>query len=99
MRRQPPLPGNTRRHSASVRSNAARFFFQDAARILELKQQIKALEDEMARIAKNSGIARQLLSMPGYGQICSAELAGETVERFRNDGPLSRHGHPGSQFR
>ena len=64
---------------------------QDAARILELKQQIKALEDQMLRIAESSGVARQLVSMPGYGHICSAEPAGEigTVERFRNEASLA----------
>ena len=64
---------------------------QDAARILELKQQIKALEEQMARIAESSSIAGQLASIPGYGAICSAELAGEigTVERFRGEASLA----------
>ena len=50
---------------------------QDAERILQLNRQIKALEDEMARIAANSAIACQLAPIPGYGSVCSAELAGE----------------------
>ena len=64
---------------------------QDAARILELKQQIKALEEQMARIAESSSIARQLASIPGYGSVCSAELAGEigTIERFRCEASLA----------
>jgi transposase len=64
---------------------------QDAAPILGLKQQIKALQDAMARIAESSRIARQRFSMPGHGHICSAELAGEigTVERFRNEASLA----------
>jgi transposase len=64
---------------------------QDAARILELKQQIKALEEQMARIAESSSIARQLASIPGYGSVCSAELAGEigTIERFRSEASLA----------
>jgi len=64
---------------------------QDAARILELKQQIKALEEQMARIAESSSIAGQLASIPGYGAICSAELAGEigTIERFRCEASLA----------
>ncbi len=64
---------------------------QDAARILELKQQIKALEEQMARIAESSSIARQLASIPGYGAICTAELAGEigTIERFRCEASLA----------
>ncbi len=36
---------------------------QDAERILQLNRQIKALEDEMARIAANSAIACQLASI------------------------------------
>jgi len=64
---------------------------QDAARILELKQQIKVLEEQMARIAESSSIAGQLASIPGYGTICTAELAGEigTVERFRSEASLA----------
>ncbi len=64
---------------------------QDAARILELKQQIKALEEPMARIAESSSIAGQLASIPGYGSVSSAELAVEigTVERFRSESSLA----------
>ncbi len=64
---------------------------QDAARILELKRQIKALEKQMAHAAKRSSIARQLASIPGYGAVCSAELAGEigTIERFRSEASLA----------
>ena len=64
---------------------------QDAARILELKRQIKALEEQMARIAESSSIASQLASIPGYGSVCSAELAGEigTIARFRCEASLA----------
>jgi transposase len=64
---------------------------QDAARILELKQQIKALEEQMAQVAESSSIASQLASIPGYGSVCSAELAGEigTIERFRSESSLA----------
>jgi len=64
---------------------------QDAARILELKQQIKALQEHMAQVAETSSIARQLASIPGYGSICTAELAGEigTIERFRKEASLA----------
>ncbi len=64
---------------------------QDAARILELKQQIKALEEQMAHVAEKSSIAGQLVSIPGYGSICAAELAGEisTIERFRKEASLA----------
>lgn len=64
---------------------------QDAARILELKQQTKALEEQMAHVAESSSIASQLASIPGYGSVCSAELAGEigTIERFRGEASLA----------
>jgi transposase len=64
---------------------------QDAMRILELNRQIKALEVEMARIAAKSNIACQLASIPGYGSVCSAELAGEigTIARFRSEASLA----------
>ncbi len=64
---------------------------QDAARILELKQQIKALEEQMAPLAESSSIAGQLNSIPGYGAICTAELAGEigTIERFGSEASLA----------
>ncbi len=64
---------------------------QDAARILELKQQIKALENQTAHVAERSSIAGQLASIPGYGAVCTAELAGEigTLERFRNEASLA----------
>jgi len=64
---------------------------QDATRILELKRQVKALEEQIADIAESSSIARRLASIPGFGAVCSAELAGEigTVERFRNEASLA----------
>jgi len=64
---------------------------QDAARILELKQQIKALEEQMAEIAERSSMACRLASIPGCGAVCSAELAGEigTLERFRGEASLA----------
>ena len=64
---------------------------QDATRILELKRQLKALEEQIAGIAESSSIAQRLASIPGFGAVCSAELAGEigTVERFRNEASLA----------
>ena len=64
---------------------------QDAERTLQLNRQIKALEEEMARVAATSAIACQLASIPGYGAVCSAELAGEigTIARFRSEASLA----------
>ena len=64
---------------------------QDAMRIRQLNRQIKALENETARIAATSTIACQLASIPGYGSVCTAELAGEigTIARFRSEASLA----------
>ncbi len=64
---------------------------QDAERILQLNRHIKALKDQMAPIAANSAIACQLASIPGYGSVCSAELAGEigTIDRFHREASLA----------
>lgn len=62
----------------------------DAARILELLDQIKALEAKIDAVAQESSVASILDSIPGFGRVCSAELAGEigTIERFRSDASL-----------
>ncbi len=64
---------------------------QDAARILELKKQINVLEEHMVQVAGKSSIAGRLASIPGFGAICTAELAGEigTIERFRKEASLA----------
>jgi transposase len=56
---------------------------QDAARILELHSQIKALEAKMAAAATQSNIAGLLATLPGFGPICTAELAGEIGHEAR----------------
>jgi transposase len=56
---------------------------QDAARILELHGQIKALEAKMAAAAEQSFIASTLATLPGFGPICTAELAGELGHEAR----------------
>jgi len=63
----------------------------DARRILELKGEIDALEVLIAQIANDSEIAQHIDSVPGFGAICSAELAGEigTLERFEAEGGLA----------
>lgn len=64
---------------------------EDARRVLELRGQIKALEAECQRLSERSTIARLLDTVPGFGLICSAELAGEigTVERFGSEASLA----------
>jgi transposase len=97
------VPGIGATYADAVQAWQSRTFFghdarlvgdmiqQDAARILELKQQIKALEEQMAQVAERSSIASQLASIPGYGSVCSPELAGEigTIARFRGEASLA----------
>ncbi len=64
---------------------------EDAQRGLELDEKIKALKAKIKEVAKDSKMAKILLSIPGFGTICSAELAGEigTIERFSKEGSLA----------
>ena len=63
----------------------------DARRVLALDEQIEALEATMAQVAHDSVIATTLASLPGFGAICTTELAGEigTVTRFPHEGSLA----------
>ena len=64
---------------------------EDAKRCLELDEKIKRLETKIAEIAKGSKIAKILRSIPGFGAVCTSELAGEigTIERFASEASLS----------
>ncbi len=56
---------------------------QDAARIIELNSQIKTLEAKMHAATEQSFIASTLATVPGFGPICTAELAGEIGHEAR----------------
>ncbi len=60
-------------------------------RCVELDEKIKRLENKIREVAKDSKIAKILLSIPGFGPVCTSELAGEigTVERFSKEGSLA----------
>jgi transposase len=64
---------------------------EDAARVLELRDKIEALEAKMEDVALSSDIAKTLATIPGFGAICTAELAGEigTIDRFNNEASLA----------
>lgn len=64
---------------------------EDAQRCLDLDEKIKALEAKINQVAKDSKIAKVLLSIPGFGPVCTSELAGEigTIERFSKEGSLA----------
>ena len=63
----------------------------DARRIRELLDQIDELEKQIAKITLESEIAQRLATLPGFGMICSAELAGEigTFDRFSKEASLA----------
>lgn len=64
---------------------------EDAKRILELKEKIDTLEDQMKTLIEQSPLASLLISIPGFGVICTAEVAGEigTIERFETESGLA----------
>ena|SRR3972149_11391875 len=66
---------------------------QDARRILELDQTIKALEVKRAEVAERSTIAKLLRFITEYEPIGTSDLAGEigTIERFRKEGSLAQY--------
>jgi len=63
----------------------------DARRILELRAQIHALDEAMAKLAVDSEIARRLSTIDGFGKTSTAELAGEigTQRRFAAEASLA----------
>jgi len=59
--------------------------------MLELHDKIEAIERKMETVADDSDIAQNLSTIPGFGPITTAELAGEigTVERFKAEASLA----------
>jgi len=64
---------------------------EDAQRMLELMDKIGVLDARIEVIAKTSGIAHRLRSIPGFGATSCAELAGEigVMERFASEASLA----------
>ncbi len=63
----------------------------DAKRIIALQNEIAELEETMKTLSEGSEIARRLKTIPGFGLVCSAELAGEigVLERFSSEASLA----------
>jgi len=59
----------------------------DAKRILELKVKIDVLEKQMEKLIVQSSLGTLLLSIPGFGPVCTAEITGEigTMARFNSE--------------
>jgi transposase len=64
---------------------------EDAQRCVELEEKIKTLATKIEQVAKGSKIAKVLLTIPGFGPVCTSELAGEigTIERFSKESGLA----------
>jgi transposase len=63
----------------------------DAARVLELLDQITAYGDQLEVLCSESPMAQRLSSLPGFGPKCTARLAGEigTIRRFDSESALA----------
>lgn len=64
---------------------------EDARRILALLDSIADLNQNIKALNRQSTIAQHIQSIPGFGSICSGELAGEigTVNRFAGESSLA----------
>ena len=64
---------------------------EDASRLLALMKSIKTLEAKIKQQMQASVDAQHIESIPGFGLVCSAELAGEigTLDRFSKQSSLS----------
>jgi transposase len=63
----------------------------DAKRVLDLLSEINSLEAVIAKISTQSPIACRLKSISGFGEVCSAEIAGEigAIDRFTSEASLA----------
>ena len=64
---------------------------EDARRLLALMASIKAMDAKIDQQIQDSDYAQHINSIPGFGLVCSAELAGEigTLERFPKQSSFS----------
>jgi transposase len=64
---------------------------EDAIRILELRDKIRALDVRIAKIAEGSREAVIVSSIPGFGPVSTAELASEigTINRFETESSMA----------
>lgn len=97
------IPGVGKRYAQTISSWQAHASFSpevswvgpmiisDARRILELLAQIASLEKGMQELCEHSDIARRLSTIPGFGDVTVAELAGEigTQARFAGEASLA----------
>jgi transposase len=65
----------------------------DARQMLALRAQILALEVQIETLIEGSAMARRIRTIPGFGLISAAELAGEigSIERFAKPDSLAMY--------
>ena len=80
-----------RTHFSTDVAWAGEMIIEDANRVLTLISGIEALNATIAELAQHSMLATRIASIPGYGDTCSAELAGEigTLARFNAETGLA----------
>ena len=80
-----------RAHFGAEVERVSEMIQEEAQRCLDLEGKIKTLETKIQQVARDSKIAKILLSIPGFGAVCTSELAGEigTIERFSKEGSLA----------
>ena len=64
---------------------------EDARTMLELRHKIGALQKQIDTLATHSEMACHIDTIPGFGRVCSAELAGEigSLQRFSGESSLA----------
>jgi transposase len=71
--------------------DVAPMLYDDAMRILTLKEKINSLTKTIATLIPQSSIAKRIESIPGFATISAGELAGEigTLQRFSSEASLA----------
>lgn len=67
------------------------FVLKDASRLVRLIEEIEDLGKRIEKMCDKSIIASRLMSIPGFGTVCSGEIAGEigTETRFKSEASLA----------
>jgi len=78
------LFSNTLDYTASI-------LYDDAMRLLELKDKIKELDKQIKTLIPSSKIAKLIQTIPGFAHISAGSLAGEigTLKRFESEASLA----------
>lgn len=76
---------------SSKAEDIGEFILKDAQRLMRLIEEIEDLEKRIGSMCKKSKISSLLMSIPGFGPICSGEIAGEigTESRFKSETSLA----------